>query len=159
MSLVYPKYDSGGFQLLRVRFCLFSAIARTLLFCLRALAFFVYLRFLFLFTFRCPVGQKRSGPDGNDCVYDADCFGVNKCLNGGTCVKDPPFYGLSSVCLCPPFFEGPRCELATDATYVLSGGKDFVIIIIFALAILLSKFWFFCFWGKFQLRFHLLESL
>jgi hypothetical protein len=39
--------------------------------------------------------------------------------------------------MCPPFFDGVRCEIVTDATYVLSGGKDFVIIIIFALAILL----------------------
>ena len=47
--------------------------------------------------------------------------------------------------MCPPFFDGVRCEIVTDATYVLSGGKDFVIIIIFALAILLSKFCLFCF--------------
>merc|ERR1712223_1231112 len=86
----------------------------------------------------CPAGQIRVSPDRAECVYDTDCFGVNKCLNGGTCVSQTPFQtGRSSACICPPFFDGVRCEIVTDATYVLSGGKDFVIIIIFALAILL----------------------
>ena len=60
--------------------------------------------------------------------------------------KTPWVTTRSSTCMCPPFFDGVRCEIVTDATYVLSGGKDFVIIIIFALAILLSKFCFVLFY-------------
>ena len=116
---------------------------------------FVYFSFVYYFWFhfcfvRCPAGQIQNGhdsPNRAECVYDTDCFGVNKCLNGGTCVasKTPWVTTRSSTCMCPPFFDGVRCEIVTDATYVLSGGKDFVIIIIFALAILLSKFCLFCF--------------
>ena len=108
---------------------------------------FVYLFFVYFCFVRCPAGQIQNGhdsPNRAECVYDTDCFGVNKCLNGGTCVasKTPWVTTRSSTCMCPPFFDGVRCEIVTDATYVLSGGKDFVIIIIFALAILLSKFCF-----------------
>ena len=111
---------------------------------------FVYLFFVYFCFVRCPAGQIQNGhdsPNRAECVYDTDCFGVNKCLNGGTCVasKTPWVTTRSSTCMCPPFFDGVRCEIVTDATYVLSGGKDFVIIIIFALAILLSKFCLFCF--------------
>ena len=98
----------------------------------------------FIFPFRCPVGQIRVSPDRAECVYDADCFGVNTCLNGGTCIKEYLYSGRPSFCHCPLNFEGPRCEISTDQTIYLSGGKDFVIIIIFALAILLSKFGLFC---------------
>ena len=94
------------------------------------------------FHIRCPAGQIRVSPDRAECVYDTDCFGVNKCLNGGTCVSKTPFATSTSTCICPPFFDGARCEIVTDAKYVITGGKDFVIIIIFSLAILLSKFYF-----------------
>ena len=110
---------------------------------------FIYLCFVsYVFIFvcfclhRCPVGQIRLSPDRSECVFDSDCFGVNTCLNGGTCIAAHPYsiYATESSCLCPPFYEGLRCEIITDQNYVITGGKDFVIIIIFALAILLSKF-------------------
>ena len=87
------------------------------------------------------MGQIRASPERAECVYDSDCFGVNRCLNGGTCISEKGYSG-HTLCLCPSFFEGPRCDIATDKTYVLTGGRDFIIIIIFAIATLLSKFCF-----------------
>ena len=125
----------------------FQFIYFILLILLLLSSLFHFFNFLFYFLFyffhiRCPAGQIRVSPDRAECVYDTDCFGVNKCLNGGTCVSKTPFAASTSTCLCPPFFDGARCEIVTDAKYVITGGKDFVIIIIFSLAILLSKFYF-----------------
>ena len=104
---------------------------------------------MFLCFYRCPDGQVRASPERAECVYDSDCFGVNQCLNGGTCISENGFsgsgYSISgrTLCLCPPFFEGARCEIATDGrTVILTGSRDFIIIIIFAIATLLSKFLF-----------------
>ena len=119
-----------------------SFLSLLLLFLFTLVYNFVLFTFYFVyFSFRCPAGQIRVSPDRAECVYDADCFGVNTCLNGGTCVKEYLYSGRQSFCHCPLNFEGPRCEISTDQTVYLSGGKDFVIIIIFALATLLSKFY------------------
>ena len=112
--------------------------------------------FLFSLTFffrsffcRCPEGTIRATPERAECVFDSDCFGVNQCLNGGTCISENGFTGPTfsgpgisarTLCLCPPFYEGARCEIVTDKNITLTGSRDFVIIIIFAIASLLSKF-------------------
>lgn len=123
----------GSLQVVLFSFRSFSF----LYFCITPFTFFIL---FLLILFRCPAGQIRVSPDRAECVYDADCFGVNTCLNGGTCIKEYLYSGRPSFCLCPINYEGPRCEISTDQTVYLSGGKDFVIIIIFALATLLSKF-------------------
>ena len=77
---------------------------------------------------------------------------MNQCLNGGTCISENGFTGPTfsgpgistrTLCLCPPFYEGARCEIVTDKNITLTGSRDFVIIIIFAIASLLSKFFYF----------------
>ena len=74
---------------------------------------------------------------GAECVPVGDCFWSNECLNGGTCVRSQE--SLEAVCNCPPFYEGLLCEIATDKSFTIVGGRDFIIIIIFGLMALLSK--------------------
>ena len=113
-------------------------------------SFFLHFFFVF-FSCRCPEGTIRATPERAECVFDSDCFGVNQCLNGGTCISENGFTGPTfsgpgistrTLCLCPPFYEGARCEIVTDKNITLTGSRDFVIIIIFAIASLLSKFFF-----------------
>ena len=136
-----------------------------------------YLLYLFIFClffsflsffFRCPLGQIRASPERAECVFDSDCFGVNQCLNGGTCISESDFRFATSgsgrsisggrsltsgtfhgsrsrsrtFCRCPASFEGQRCE-TVKGPITLNANRDFVIIIIFAIATLLSKFYFY----------------
>ena len=130
--------------------------------------FIFCLFFSFLsFFFRCPLGQIRASPERAECVFDSDCFGVNQCLNGGTCISESDFRFATSgsgrsisggrsltsgtfhgsrsrsrtFCRCPASFEGQRCE-TVKGPITLNANRDFVIIIIFAIATLLSKFYF-----------------
>ena len=90
--------------------------------------------FSFPISFSCPLGLILIGAE---CVPVGDCFWSNECLNGGTCVRSPET--LEAVCQCPPFYEGLLCEIATDKSFTIVGGRDFIIVIIFALMALLSK--------------------
>ena len=47
---------------------------------------------------------------------------------------------MNATCICPPFFEGALCDIATDRTFLIVGNRDFIIIIIIAIMSLLSKF-------------------
>ena len=106
------------------------------------LCIFIYhSNFLFCFCaqkFRCPPGHYRAGP--TDCIRYGDCFWTNQCLNGGTCKRSA--VTMNATCICPPFFEGALCDIATDRTFLIVGNRDFIIIIIIAIMTLLSKFCF-----------------
>ena len=97
-------------------------------------SFFYFFYFFFRCLFSCPLGLILIGAE---CVPVGDCFWSNECLNGGTCVRSPET--LEAVCQCPPFYEGLLCEIATDKSFTIVGGRDFIIIIIFGLMALLSK--------------------
>jgi hypothetical protein len=84
----------------------------------------------------CPPGHYRAGP--TDCIRYGDCFWTNHCLNGGTCKRSA--VTQNATCICPPFFEGALCDIATDRTFLIVGNRDFIIIIIIAIMTLLSKF-------------------
>ena len=86
--------------------------------------------------FSCPPGHYRAGP--TDCIRYGDCFWTNQCLNGGTCQRST--ITMNATCICPPFFEGALCDIATDRTFLIVGNRDFIIIIIIAIMSLLSKF-------------------
>jgi len=102
--------------------------------------------------FRCPPGHYRAGP--TDCIRYGDCFWTNQCLNGGTCKRSA--VTMNATCICPPFFEGALCDIATDRTFLIVGNRDFIIIIIIAIMTLLSKFCltFFSFESYFSLNYH-----
>ena len=106
--------------------------------CLNFLFLFLFLFFI-SFLFSCPLGLILIGAE---CVPVGDCFWSNECLNGGTCVRSQD--SLEAICTCPPFFEGLLCEIATDKSFTIVGGRDFIIVIIFGLMALLSKI-LFCF--------------
>jgi len=98
-------------------------------------ALFIIFLFYFAFVlFSCPLGLMLIGAE---CVPVGDCFWSNECLNGGTCVRSQD--SLEAVCNCPQFYEGLLCEIATDKSFTIVGGRDFIIIIIFGLMALLSK--------------------
>ena len=102
---------------------------------------FIIKKFLFCLCalkFRCPPGHYRAGP--TDCIRYGDCFWTNQCLNGGTCKRSA--VTMNATCICPPFFEGALCDIATDRTFLIVGNRDFIIIIIIAIMTLLSKFCF-----------------
>jgi len=44
---------------------------------------------------------------------------------------------MNATCICPPFFEGALCDIATDRTFLIVGNRDFIIIIIIAIMTLL----------------------
>ena len=101
--------------------------------------------------FSCPPGHYRAGP--TDCIRYGDCFWTNQCLNGGTCQRST--VTMNATCICPPFFEGALCDIATDRTFLIVGNRDFIIVIIIAIMTLLSKFFSlisFLFYFVFRLR-------
>lgn len=99
--------------------------------------------------FRCPPGHYRAGP--TDCILYGDCFWTNQCLNGGTCVRST--ITMNASCICPPFFEGALCDIATNRTFLIVGNRDFIIIIIIAIMTLLSKLIYFSFFLLYFLLF------
>ena len=75
---------------------------------------------------------------GLNCEYERNPCQYVKCLNGGTCQRST--VTMNATCICPPFFEGALCDIATDRTFLIVGNRDFIIVIIIAIMTLLSKF-------------------
>lgn len=91
---------------------------------------------LFRFFFSCPEGQRRLG--ATQCIDEDECEYPDICLNGGTCIN------LSDRnhfrCACPPSWDGRYCEQPAPPAVVLVGGKDFIIVFVFCVISLLSKY-------------------
>ena len=114
-------------------FSIFSPLACTLI----IVAFFSVV--LFCIMFSCPVGQRRLG--ASQCINEDECEHPGLCQNGATCIN------LSDrrhfQCKCTPQWTGHYCTEPAPAGAILLGGKDFIIVFVFCVASLLSKF---CFW-------------
>ena len=87
----------------------------------------------FYFTFSCPVGQRRLG--ATRCIDQDECEDPTLCSNGATCIN------LSSAsrfrCICQAGWTGRYCD---EGAAVLMGGKDFIIVFVFCILSLLSKY-------------------
>jgi len=103
--------------------------------------FFYFFIFLLLFIISCPEGQRRLG--ATQCIDADECEHPDLCLNGGTCIN------LSDQnhfrCACPASWEGRYCEAPAPPAVVLVGGKDFIIVFVFCVISLLSKYLLFIF--------------
>lgn len=102
----------------------------------------------FYFTFSCPVGQRRLG--ATRCIDQDECEDPTLCSNGATCIN------LSSAsrfrCICQAGWTGRYCD---EGAAVLMGGKDFIIVFVFCILSLLSKYSHFILFCKFFIYVHL----
>lgn len=97
---------------------------------------FVLVIFYFFIYFSCPVGQRRLG--ATQCIDENECEDPGICQNGGTCINLSDFRHFR--CICPNSWSGAHCEELAAPAVVLAGGKDFIIVFVFCVLSLLSKY-------------------
>lgn len=85
------------------------------------------------------MGKRRLG--ATKCIDEDECEHPGLCENGATCINHSD--NRHFHCQCAPGWSGEFCREPAPLGNILVGGRDFIIVFVFCMLILLGKLLFY----------------